>query len=66
MKALSVMGTVAARTEAGMRQYSGTRRYGSDEAAPIDWIAAPGSQRIGDSLLSEMFAYHATTVSSPR
>lgn len=64
MKALSVMSTVSARTEAGMQQYSGTRRYGSDEAAPIDWIAAPGSQRIGDSLLSEMFAYHATTMAN--
>ena len=66
----------------------GTRRYGSDEAAPIDWIVQPNEQGSGPRGisssgggkggrskssteraltgpgLSEMFAYHATTMAN--
>jgi hypothetical protein len=40
------------------------RRYGSDEAAPIDWIIPPGRRMssLADQGLSETFAYHAVTV----
>lgn len=44
----------------------GTRRFGSEEAPPIDWIVPP-SRRAGaytDAALSEMFAYHATTMAN--
>lgn len=42
----------------------GARRFGSTEAPPIDWIIPP-HRRTGsakDEGLSEIFAYHATTV----
>ena len=47
----------------------GTRRYGSDESEPIDWIVPPfSSSKPGSSItsvgLSEMFAYHATTMAN--
>ncbi len=47
----------------------GTRRYGSDEAEPIDWIVPPFSEsKPGSAItsvgLSEMFAYHATTMAN--
>lgn len=68
-KSVSVMATVAKRTENAMLSYSGTRRYGSDEAEPIDWIVPPfSSSKPGSSItsvgLSEMFAYHATTMAN--
>ena len=46
----------------------GTRRYGSEDAEPIDWIVPPGmsdgSGRMSNPGLSEMFAYHATTMAN--
>ena len=47
----------------------GTRRYGSNEAEPIDWIVPPFSDsKPGATItsvgLSEMFAYHATTMAN--
>ena len=47
----------------------GTRRYGSDEAEPIDWIVPPGRTTgepgvMSTPGLSEMFAYHATTMAN--
>lgn len=46
----------------------GTRRYGTEEAAPIDWIVKPatGSEpgHMTQPGLSEMFAYHATTMAN--
>lgn len=64
-KALETMATVARRTELSMLKYHGTRRYGSDEAPPIEWIVPPRRRvsSVKDQGLSEMFAYHATTVS---
>jgi len=46
----------------------GTRRFGSEESEPIDWIVAPKSESKSGSMtqpgLSEMFAYHATTMAN--
>ena len=46
----------------------GTRRFGSEESEPIDWIVPPKSQNKSGSMtqpgLSEMFAYHATTMAN--
>lgn len=47
----------------------GTRRYGSEEAEPIDWIVPPGRTTAQPGVmstpgLSEMFAYHATTMAN--
>ena len=46
----------------------GTRRYGSEEAPPIDWIVRPGQSDAPGHMtspgLSEMFAYHATTMAN--
>ena len=47
----------------------GTRRYGSEEAEPIDWIVPPGRTTgepgvMSTPGLSEMFAYHATTMAN--
>lgn len=47
----------------------GTRRYGSEEADPIDWIVPPGRASDEPGImsapgLSEMFAYHATTMAN--
>lgn len=46
----------------------GTRRYGSDESEPIDWIVSPANQSSPGHMttpgLSEMFAYHATTMAN--
>ena len=62
-KALEVMATVARRTEHSMMRYAGERRFGSDEAPPIDWIAPPPPGSSISSLmakeLSEVLAYHA-------
>jgi hypothetical protein len=50
------------------RAAQGTRRYGSEEAPPIDWIVRPGSGDTPGQMtspgLSEMFAYHATTMAN--
>jgi pyruvate kinase len=68
LKAVGVMHTVALRTERSMRSYHGARRYGSEEAAPIDWIVPPartgGPGTMPAPGLSEMFAYHATTMAN--
>jgi hypothetical protein len=47
----------------------GMRRYGSDESEPIDWIEAPSRTTDAPGSmsypgLSEMFAYHATTMAN--
>lgn len=46
----------------------GTRRYGSEEADPIDWIVSPSDNAAPGHMttpgLSEMFAYHATTMAN--
>lgn len=65
-KALSQMSDVVRRTEKSMVGYTGSRRFGSSEAPPIDWII-PNYRRNemkSDSYLSEMFAYHATTMAN--
>lgn len=65
-KSLDTMTTVARRTELSMLQYQGARRFGSTEAPPIDWIIPP-HRRTGsakDEGLSEIFAYHATTMAN--
>lgn len=68
LKAAAVMATVALRTERSMASYSGSRRYGSEEAAPIDWIVPPTRTGAAGTMttpgLSEMFAYHATTMAN--
>eukprot|EP01024_Parvocaulis_polyphysoides_P022255 TRINITY_DN20642_c0_g1_i2.p1 TRINITY_DN20642_c0_g1~~TRINITY_DN20642_c0_g1_i2.p1 ORF type:complete len:306 (-),score=55.06 TRINITY_DN20642_c0_g1_i2:260-1147(-) len=66
LKAVEAMSTVALRTEKSLLSYQGLRRYGSEEAPPIDWIIPP-ERRTGqttDANLSEMFAYHATTMAN--
>jgi pyruvate kinase len=84
-KAVDVMCTVAKHTEQSMLSYAGARRYGSNEAEPIDWIvpssarqanlqAGRGSSGGGGGSpsqraahipgISEMFAYHATTMAN--
>lgn len=65
-KSLDTMTTVARRTELSMLRYQGARRFGSTEAPPIDWIIPP-HRRTGsakDEGLSEIFAYHATTMAN--
>eukprot|EP00891_Asterochloris_glomerata_P005488 jgi/Astpho2/5488/e_gw1.00078.13.1_t len=56
-KSVDVMATVAKRTERAMLSYQ-----------PIDWIVPPGmsdgSGRMSNPGLSEMFAYHATTMAN--
>ena len=46
----------------------GTRRYGSEEAEPIDWIVSPSTSASPGFMtspgLSEMFAYHAVTMAN--
>ena len=46
----------------------GTRRYGSEEAEPIDWIVSPANNAEPGHMttpgLSEMFAYHAVTMAN--
>lgn len=44
----------------------GARRYGSEEAPPIEWISRDGPAAVlhNDSALAEMFAYHATTMAN--
>ena len=66
-KSVDVMRTVATRTERAQRAYTGTRRYGSEEAEAIDWIVPPTRGDGGGMSapgLSEMFAYHATTMAN--
>ncbi|KAK9797746.1 hypothetical protein WJX73_005517 [Symbiochloris irregularis] len=68
-KSVAVMATVAKRTESSMLSYQGTRRYGTEESEPIDWIVKPGNTRgepgqMTSPGLSEMFAYHATTMAN--
>ena len=55
----------------GMRHCAarqGTRRYGSEEAEPIDWIVSPSTSASPGFMtspgLSEMFAYHAVTMAN--
>lgn len=45
-------------------QPQGTRRHGSEEAPPIDWIIPPGRRQltVSDQAMSEIFAYHSVTV----
>ncbi|GMH40110.1 hypothetical protein BSKO_08014 [Bryopsis sp. KO-2023] len=65
-KAVAVMDAVSRRTEKSMRSYAGSRRFGSAEAPPIDWII-PQGRREGkqtNPYLSEMFAFHATTMAN--
>uniref|UniRef100_A0A383VLV2 Pyruvate kinase n=1 Tax=Tetradesmus obliquus TaxID=3088 RepID=A0A383VLV2_TETOB len=70
LKAVAVQSTVALRTEAAMTRYQGARRFGTDEAAPIDWVTPPGRRSSSssggpsDGALSEMFAYHSTTMAN--
>lgn len=65
-KAVSQMSGVVCRTERSMIGYSGTRRFGSTEAPPIDWIIPKFRRENKNSnpYLSEMFAYHATTMAN--
>ena len=42
----------------------GSRRYGTEESAPIDWIVPPRDGMVTQPSLSEMFAYHATTMAN--
>ena len=46
----------------------GSRRYGTEESDPIDWIVKPGTRgepgHMTSPGLSEMFAYHATTMAN--
>ena len=46
----------------------GTRRNGTEESDPIDWIVKPGALgepgHMTSPGLSEMFAYHATTMAN--
>ena len=55
-------------TKCGPCARQGTRRYGSEEAPPIDWIVRPGHSDAPGQMtspgLSEMFAYHATTMAN--
>jgi len=54
---------VALRTELSMMRYQGTRRYGSEEAPPIDWLVPPSrrANAHSDAALTEIFAYHAVS-----
>ncbi|KAL4858542.1 Plastidial pyruvate kinase 3 [Chlorella vulgaris] len=65
-KSLDTMTTVARRTEMSQLRYHGTRRYGSQEAPPIEWIVPPTRRMSGlaDQGLAEMFAYHAVTMAN--
>lgn len=60
------MSSVAARTEIAMLSYSGTRRHGSDESKPINWIQPPlwRGNRLANDAIPEMFAYHATSMAN--
>lgn len=49
--------------------WQGQRKYGSDESAPIDWIVPPGRTSTEPGVmstpgLSEMFAYHSTSMAN--
>ena len=46
--------------------HQGARRFGTDEAPPIDWLSPPQSWISGpsDRELSEMFAYHSVTMAN--
>ncbi|GBF88518.1 pyruvate kinase isozyme, chloroplastic [Raphidocelis subcapitata] len=65
-KTVQVQSTVALRTELSMMRYQGTRRYGSEEAPPIDWIVPPNRRpnAHSDAALTEIFAYHAATMAN--
>ncbi|PRW56390.1 plastidial pyruvate kinase 2-like isoform A [Chlorella sorokiniana] len=65
-KSLDTMTTVARRTELSMLQYQGTRRHGSDESPPIDWIIPPGRRQltVSDHAMSEVFAFHSVTMAN--
>lgn len=66
---VNVEGPQALSVQQGcMCPLQGTRRYGSDESEPIDWIVSPANQSSPGHMttpgLSEMFAYHATTMAN--
>ncbi|KAI8477423.1 MAG: pyruvate kinase [Monoraphidium minutum] len=65
-KTVQVQSTVALRTELSMMRYQGIRQYGSEEAPPIDWVVPPNrrANAHSDSALTEMFAYHASTMAN--
>eukprot|EP01025_Chloroclados_australasicus_P041325 TRINITY_DN4372_c0_g1_i4.p1 TRINITY_DN4372_c0_g1~~TRINITY_DN4372_c0_g1_i4.p1 ORF type:complete len:640 (+),score=92.90 TRINITY_DN4372_c0_g1_i4:143-1921(+) len=65
-KAVEAMSTVAMRTEKSLQLYEGLRRYGSEEAPPIDWIIPPDrrTSHTSDANLSEMFAFHAAAMAN--
>jgi pyruvate kinase len=44
----------------------GARRYGSEEAPPIDWLVPPSRRHNAhsDAALTEIFAYHAATMAN--
>ena len=48
--------------------WQGMRRHGTEDSDPIDWIIKPGSGAEPGHMtspgLSEMFAYHATTMAN--
>jgi pyruvate kinase len=68
LRAVATMGAVAAVTEGAMARYSGARRFGTDEASPIDWIGAPPANGAASSVapssaaLSELMAFHSVTI----
>lgn len=75
LKAVSVQSQVAVRTERSMAKYQGVRKFGSEEAPPIDYIHPPAPNAVsvagrlsGETYsavaLAEMFAYHATIMSN--
>jgi hypothetical protein len=56
------------RTEIAMLGLAGARRYGSDEALPIQWVQAPrwkGNKLVNDTrTIPEMFAFHSTLMAN--
>merc|ERR1719443_2378698 len=63
-KAVDMMAQVAQRTEAAMRRAEGTRRSGSQEAPPAQGAAAVREELLVSSHMSEILAYHTTTMSN--
>jgi pyruvate kinase len=71
-KSVQVMSTVSERTEKALELYAGIRRYGSEVSDPITWIQEPGNQLqssdgqefLTSPHMSEVLAYHATTMSN--
>jgi len=65
-KSVRHMNHVVTRTEKSMIGYSGSRRFGSTEAPAIDWVipAYRRAEKHTVPYLSEMFAYHATSMAN--